>query len=62
VKTADQMKSLCGWKEIAKHLGVSVATAYRLREVEGLPVKRIGGYVRSTVGLIDEWQRRRILG
>jgi len=60
-KTAAQMKALCGWKEIAKHLGVSVSTAYRLRELDELPVKRIGGHVRTTVGLIDEWHRRRIL-
>ncbi len=53
---------LQGWKDIARHLGVSVRTAQEYERTLRLPIRRLPGQPRSRVraaaGELDEWMSR----
>ena len=57
---------LCGWKEIAKHLGCSTKTARRKKDSEHLPIFRLDNSPKSSVFAsrrsIDAWLKQGIEG
>jgi hypothetical protein len=57
---AREPKSLCGWKEIADHLGVNARTAQRWEAESGLPVQRLEGprgRVTADAEELDRWRQ-----
>jgi hypothetical protein len=61
VQARDTHLLLRGWKDISAHLGMSVRTAQRLAETEGLPIRRPGhqkGGVFAYVSELDVWVKR----
>jgi hypothetical protein len=48
---------LSGWKQIARHFDISVATARRWSEGRGMPVVRGAGMVSGEISALDEWRR-----
>jgi hypothetical protein len=56
-------EELGSWKEIARHLGVTVRTAQKWGAERGLPVKRLSGprgRVRANLGDLDRWRRNNL--
>lgn len=44
-------------EQVALHLGVARATAWRWRERKGLPAHKIGGLWKFQLSKVDEWVR-----
>ena len=51
--------STFGVKEIAKYLGVSAITVYRLTEKGKIPAKKVGAQWRYLKEEVDRWMRDR---
>lgn len=57
--TSQSTNILCGWKSVAKHLGMGVRTVQRYERQLGLPVRRLAGRLRGAVvatkSELDAW-------
>jgi len=60
--STQEAKEIMDTKELAKYLGYTERTIYKLIKEEGLPAIRIRGQFRFRKSLVDQWLEERIYG